>query len=124
MIKLNGQEVKFKQFPNGETLMGYEDIIHAMNNNDDLLVDFKYENDSDLIKLMFLKKYIDRYYLGDTYLIIRYMPYSRMDRVEEVSAFTLKYVTEFINDLNFYCIRCYTYYLPCKFNVRIIILEF
>lgn len=100
MIKVNGQEVIFEKFPNGETNLVVESIeknistIHPV-------IHFKYENDSDLIKLMFVKKYIDSFYPLSTRLLIYYMPYSRADRSENGSAFTLKYVSDFINGLNF-----------------------
>lgn len=102
MIKVNGKEVKFETFPNGETrivtdnLPDYGWVIQR--------VSFKYENDSDLIKLMLLKNYMDTYYHGyasKAELVIYYMPYSRMDRSENQSPFTLKYVANFINSLNF-----------------------
>lgn len=98
MIILNGEEVKFKQFPNGETLVpDFSQInlyIHSR-------IVFKYESDSDLIKLMFLKRYLDDLDVVTANLTVTYMPYSRMDRNEVGNAFTLKYVTEFINSLNF-----------------------
>jgi ribose-phosphate pyrophosphokinase len=95
MMLLNGKEVEFKQFPNGETLVP-DDIKLMMVNR----ISFKYENDSDLIKLMLLKKFMDGAELP-TVLDMYYMPYSRMDRSEEGSVFTLKYIANFINDLNF-----------------------
>jgi ribose-phosphate pyrophosphokinase len=49
---------------------------------------------------MLLKKYLDAEQF-DTELTIYYMPYSRMDRSENGSAFTLKYIADFINSLNF-----------------------
>lgn len=97
MILLNGKEVEFGTFPNGETLFK-KDGLKAFTHN---MVSFKYENDSDLIKLMMLKGYIDHYSTRNT-LTIYYMPYSRMDRSEDYSPFTLKYVADFINSLNFY----------------------
>jgi len=99
MIKLNGKEVEYKTFPNGETMLVHEsvkDLGYVVNE-----VLFKYENDSDLIKLMFLKKYLDALGWGNIDLVITYMPYSRMDRSENSSPFTLKYVSEFINSLKF-----------------------
>lgn len=96
MIKLNSKVVDFTVFPNGETKLDNTDLsIHRYNE-----ILFKYENDGDLIKLMFLKKYLDSS-KAIVELIITYMPYSRMDRTENDSPFTLKYVAEFINGLNF-----------------------
>ncbi|MGV4321246.1 ribose-phosphate pyrophosphokinase-like domain-containing protein [Bacillus mojavensis] len=103
MIKIKGKEVKFETFPNGETRFSKESI-----HTEDFMglalstIRFKYEDDSDLIKLMFLKNYIDTHVKSaKVNLIIHYMPYSRMDRSEGQSPFTLKYVASFINSLNF-----------------------
>lgn len=96
MIKLNGNEVQFEQFPNGETKLLHESIT----TEDFCHVDFKYENDSDLIKLLFVSEYIYGKTLGAS-LRIQYMPYSRMDRSENDSPFTLKYVANFINLMDF-----------------------
>ncbi|QGQ95640.1 ribose-phosphate pyrophosphokinase [Paenibacillus psychroresistens] len=98
MILLNGTKLVFKLFPNGETLVDGDQILALA--ADFNKVAFKYENDSDLIKLMFIKNYLDDRNLKAA-LIIYYMPYSRMDRVEGSSVFTLKYVANFINSLSF-----------------------
>jgi ribose-phosphate pyrophosphokinase len=99
MIYLNGTKLDFKTFPNGETLVNGEQIRGACRTEANAIT-FKYENDSDLIKLMFVKKYLDERHLS-CILTVSYMPYSRMDRVEGASVFTLKYVAEFINSLKF-----------------------
>lgn len=102
MILINNHEIKFETFPNGETKVPHEIIIELLNDCifRPVPVSFKYEDDSDLIKLMFVKKFLDKHH-GTAHLTIYYMPYSRMDRIEDDSAFTLKYVSEFINSLNF-----------------------
>lgn len=105
MIKVNNEEIQFETFPNGETRMLAENLLELIGKNNNLVVDFKYESDSDLIKLMFVKKYIERQHSGVTHLKIYYMPYSRMDRSENESPFTLKYVSDFINGLNFYTVE-------------------
>lgn len=99
MIKVNGSEVLFEKFPNGETKLIERSIEHAWNVIS--RISFKYEDDSDLIKLMFVKNYLDTIKSGKAILTIYYMPYSRMDRSENDSPFTLKYVANFINSLNF-----------------------
>lgn len=103
MIKLNGAILDFKTFPNGETRVDGGQILHALRDSGWNHIGFKYENDSDLIKLMFLKRFLDNTEARNTKIIldIAYMPYSRMDRVEGESVFTLKYVSEFINSLKF-----------------------
>lgn len=101
LIKVNGKEIEFTQFPNGEANMNHLSFPVAsfkMMNE----VDFKYESDEDLIKLMFVKRYLDESQGYANYkLNIYYLPYSRMDRSEDGSPFTLKYISKFINDLNF-----------------------
>lgn len=101
MIKVNGKEIEFTKFPNGETNMSHKSFPF-IGLNQMIVVDFKYEEDGDLIKLMFVKRYLGepREY-AYCKLNIYYMPYSRMDRSENSSPFTLKYVSKFINDLNF-----------------------
>lgn len=99
MIKVDGKVVVFEQFPNGETL--FKNEFYLMDRVGSCIVEFKYENDSDLIKLMFVKKELDLNGISSS-LKILYMPYSRMDRKQSVgTSFTLKYVSEFINSLEF-----------------------
>lgn len=101
MIKVNGNEVQFEEFPNGETRI-VEDSVSLLDFGRQT-ISFKYESDSDLIKLMFVKSFIDsRKKTSSIFeLTIYYMPYSRMDRSENGSAFTLKYIADFINGLKF-----------------------
>lgn len=102
MIKINGIEVVFNRFPNGESRMEVEGLMITNHEGIANLVSFKYEDDSDLIKLQFVKKYLDNYVSrARSVLKILYMPYSRMDRTENDSPFTLKYVSDFINSLGF-----------------------
>lgn len=98
MIKVNGNDVQFEQFPNGETKLVHESIkVYSFNR-----ILFKYVDDSDLIKLLFVKNYLDRISKRlEVELTIAYMPYSRMDRSENGSPFTLKFVANFINSLKF-----------------------
>ncbi|MGD1416413.1 ribose-phosphate pyrophosphokinase [Bacillus stercoris] len=98
MIKVNGREVEFREFPNGEFR-----LLHSSIDEMPLIpeVHFKFENNSDLIKLMFVKNYLDQIHARGGCLVVYYMPYSRMDRSEAGSPFTLRYVTNFINNLNF-----------------------
>jgi len=101
MITLNGVEIKYGSFPNGETNLSKSFIdnrvsLRMVNN-----IVFTYEQDGDLIKLMFIKKYLDSIEVKSVHLHIKYMPYSRMDRENESYVFSLKYMTEFINNLSF-----------------------
>ena len=98
MIKVNGEEIKIERFPVGESLIKFGSKMNAS-----VFVEFKYENNGDLIDLMFVKKHLETQFKdAKVNLVIMYMPYSRMDRVEDgETVFTLKYVCEFINSLKF-----------------------
>jgi ribose-phosphate pyrophosphokinase len=97
MIILNQREISTERFPNNETKVpDFEADIRPDRN----LLEFKYTDDGDLIRLMFVKWRMDELRAACT-LIIRYMPYSRMDRKIEGSLFTLQYVCRFINMLQF-----------------------
>lgn len=96
MILLNKQPIITEQFPNGETkVKDFDHLISADN-----LVQFTYQEDGDLIKLLFVKKRLDEEEVRCR-LVINYMPYSRMDRKIEGDLFTLNYVSQFINSLAF-----------------------
>lgn len=99
MILINGVEVVFERFPNNETRLDESSLHIPVGMVKD--IEFKYEDDSDLIRLMFLKKYSDSMKVDIRKLIVYYLPYSRMDRSENNSPFTLKYIADFINELNF-----------------------
>lgn len=105
MIKVNAREIEFNRFPNGELNMDVSSFPTPIFNSagGKTLIDFKYTEDGDLIKLMFVRKYISSVYpLCQVILRIWQMPYQRMDRSEYGSPFSLKYVSEFINNLDFY----------------------
>jgi ribose-phosphate pyrophosphokinase len=98
MITVNGTILDFDVFPNGETKVNDKKLKECM--RDVNHIKFKYEDDSDLIKLLFVKSFLDEYSTS-SFLVILYMPYSRMDRKEGMTAFTLKYLCDFINSMNF-----------------------
>lgn len=98
MIKLNDVELNFERYPNGELRVDGEQI-HSLKKDLNKIA-FKYETDDDLLKLLFVKSCLDEDRLS-TSLLIYYMPYSRMDRVENRSVFTLKYICKMINSMNF-----------------------
>ncbi|CAH1210725.1 Putative ribose-phosphate pyrophosphokinase [Paenibacillus plantiphilus] len=99
MIWLNETKLENKLFPNGETLVNGEQMLQAAVDGPNTVA-FKYRHDGDLIGLMFVKRFLDDHGFRAR-LVIYYMPYSRMDRVEGSSVFTLKYVADFINTLQF-----------------------
>jgi len=101
MIFLNGEEMVFTEFPNGETHLGCKQINKNLFHTTGNMIAFKYESDAEFMKLLFLKRRLDELTDVPCYLIIYYMPYSRMDRLMSDSVFTLKYVADFINSMNF-----------------------
>lgn len=100
MILIDGKVVDFKQFPNKETLLDHNklDVVYGWNPQ---RISFKYEDDSDLVKLTILRDYLNSIGEDCEELLIYYMPYSRMDRSEGGSPFTLKTIASMINRLGF-----------------------
>lgn len=92
MITLNKKVVEFITFPNNEHRLDLDETLL----NDDNKVLWKYENDGSIFELLLFNSSMRQ--LGATYeLVIAYMPYSRMDRVEKQStAFSLKTLTELL----------------------------
>jgi ribose-phosphate pyrophosphokinase len=101
MIWLNNNLLTETTFPNGERKLDEEQIKQNINFCSINKLSFKYLSDADLIDLMFIKKYLDTFNVR-TALEIYYYPYSRMDRSKDGSAFTLQYVADFINSLDFW----------------------
>lgn len=99
MILLDDYKVKFGNFPNGERNLNFNTICF----HSESTVILKYESDQDLMDLFILKSYMDTTIGQNRYrLVITYMPYSRMDRANQFYTFNLKYISNFINMLNFY----------------------
>ena len=98
MINLNGEKVNIKKFPNGESLINSENL--KINYSDVNTIKLKFENDEDITHLLFLKGHLDEQRVKCS-LEIAYLPYSRMDRTEGMTVFTLKHLCKFINSLEF-----------------------
>jgi ribose-phosphate pyrophosphokinase len=97
MIKLNYKELNFIHFPNGELSVSKK-ILENLGSVVDII--WNYESDVEFMILYYLKNLLDENNIK-SYLHIRYMPYSRMDRDNVDYGFTLKWVSKFINSLNF-----------------------
>ena len=99
MISVNMQAVDIRHFPDKTQLLNISRF--AVDN----CMSFKwyYENDEELVTLMFLVKHFDDVCPGrDKVLYMPFVPNARQDRTkssEEV--FTLKYFCDIINGLNF-----------------------
>lgn len=102
MILFNKRPITFGHFPNGESYPENGNYVMVSNNE----ITLQYESDNDLVHLMFIKKHLDQLnkhcrHKMQTILVITYMPYSRQDRVEGESFFTLRHTCDFINSLDF-----------------------
>ncbi|WCF11706.1 ribose-phosphate pyrophosphokinase (plasmid) [Paenibacillus thiaminolyticus] len=101
MITLNGEVLSFSTFPNGETKVDGHQILSFIREKEEVTLTLKYESDGDLLKLLFVKDFLDNH-VNRVSLEIMYMPYSRMDRAENTTdVFTLKSVARFINQMDF-----------------------
>lgn len=103
MLYFNGEKVEVKKFPNGEALMSSENIKLKSSDNE---IKVNFESDEDITHLIFLKSHLDELRIKCS-LVIPYMPYSRMDRTEGVTVFTLKHLCRIINSLNFESVTIY-----------------
>ncbi|MGN2370034.1 ribose-phosphate pyrophosphokinase [Clostridium cagae] len=97
MLYLNGKKVEMRKFPNGESLISSENLIINEKVNE---IKLKFESDEDITKLISIKGHLDEFNLKCN-LVMGYMPYSRMDRTEGMTVFTLKHVCKLINSLDF-----------------------
>lgn len=96
MIRLNGVVLEQGRFPDGTLLI--KQNVDSANYN----IDWHYENDSELITLIYLKKHLDSKNIKNISLNMPYIPNARQDRVKvDEDVFTLKYFAEIINSLNF-----------------------
>lgn len=104
MIRLNGVEVEFGKYPNGEALIPeinpYGSNVPMPFDPDSFPyhhVELRYESDADLIHLWLLAGHLR----GTKTLTVAYMPYSRMDRAVGDHCFSLQYVADLINAMVF-----------------------
>lgn len=109
MVTFNDINIIKGRFPNNE--IEYIEITDKLieSNKTFKLI---YENNEDLFNLMVMKKALDQYIpnftnLNKTKLIIPFFPYSQMDRAINGKLFSLKYVSELINSLNFDIVKIY-----------------
>ena len=100
MIKLNKEQIYFSTYPNHETVL-LKGVLPKVQTKFNTIY-MRFESDIDLMRLMMVKRWIDDLEPdSQVTLQMPYVPYSRMDRAEDGSAFSLKYVCDFINSLGF-----------------------
>ena len=100
MIKINGKKLEVDTYPNGETKIDLSWLIKESSKRS-INIQWKYESDSEFILLKFISDYIWDIGFSELILHILYMPYSRMDRSENNSVFTLKSACRMINEMVF-----------------------
>lgn len=100
MIKINGHEIPFYSFPNGELYFKSKEVLYKAFN----ILSWSFFDSSDFFRLALVKNYLDS--IGtSTALRIQYMPYSRMDRSNETYPFALKTATTLLNGMGFVYIQ-------------------
>lgn len=99
MLYLNGRGISVGKFPNGES---YADIPDDFVKSDFNKICLRFETDTDILFLQFLKDFVDEKAPNSfVTLELPYIPYSRMDRKEESRLFTLKSFAKLLNRMNF-----------------------
>ena len=110
MLKVNNLEVKeaclASHFPDGTQLLRAplpEISNFGATKKTFVRFEWRYENDEELVTLMFLSKHFrNEWPKAEQYLTMYYVPNARMDRVKNIDeVFTLKYFCQVINDLGF-----------------------
>ncbi len=97
MLKLNGQTVALGQFPDGTMLMK-----QAAPEAEKVTVSWFYENDRELVALIYLANHLKAHGCRNVHLYMPYIPNARQDRVKTgEDVFTLKYFAGIINSLGF-----------------------
>ena len=92
-------DIIFQTFPNGELNL---QLNHSIFNKSYEII-LNWQDDKDFIKLYFLVNYLKQLNVFNNCngLILPYLPYSRMDRIENNNMFSLKYIANFINQFCF-----------------------
>lgn len=89
---------KVINFPDGTFKIDLEKPETAVPN----IIIWKYENEGELIQLMYITRHIENLGYGAPQLIMPYLPNARMDRVKDsTEVFTLKWFCDAINSLGF-----------------------
>ena len=97
MIKINNIPLIFNLFPNNEILVDTEILNEYVGLHERVRVDFKWMNNEDILHLYFVLRHLRQDFEFPINLYIYYMPYSRMDRSQNGSCFTLLYLSDIIN---------------------------
>lgn len=100
MINLNGEVVEAGHFPDGTSLLKQK--ISNKEYINGAKIEWFFENNEELVVLIYLTKHLRENGVKDVYLNLPYVPNARQDRVKNSEdVFTLKYFADIINYLNF-----------------------
>ncbi len=104
MIKVCGEIIENKYFPDGTTSFRVN-----VPEGDTVTVTWCFDSTSEMADLFFTVNHIRTHNRkADIILEMPYIPNARMDRVKNNDeVFTLKYFAEFINSLDFRCVKVY-----------------
>lgn len=98
-VKFNSTDIVRGRFPNNET--DYRNLKGFIRPNINVF-ELIFESNEDLFNLQIVKKWLDDEEPGNkSKLLIRFFPYAQMDRKMDTHLFSLKYVTQLINELHF-----------------------
>lgn len=99
---INNKNINIRRFSSGEMKLLYQDLIPLAINNS---VEIIFKDDTENIFELFLicKFYIDNNIKVD--LILAYLPYQRMDHINDFEAHTLKFVAQILNSLKLNSIK-------------------
>ena len=101
MIFIEEREVDINRFPDG-TLLLKEDIVLNYSGLDEITLTWLYDDNEELVSLIFLVKHIRDSGIKDINLKLPYIQNARQDRVKtNEDVFTLKYFADVINWLEF-----------------------
>lgn len=101
MLKINGSPVTLGHFPDGTMLVKQE-----LPEPGRVTVSWNYEDDRELIGLVYLTNHLRSHGFRDLELWMPYIPNARQDRVKSSEdVFTLKWFAGMINSLSFSAVR-------------------
>jgi len=104
MVKVNGKVIENTYFPDGTVSLRTE-----VPEGDEIQITWCFDSNAEMADIFFLVNHIrlhNRY--AKLTLEMPYIPNARMDRVKNADeVFTLKYFSEFLNSLDFDCVKVY-----------------
>lgn len=104
MIKLNKNIIETNKFPDGTPLLNFR-LSHDIYEKG-AVIDWFFENNEELITIIYLTKHLRENGVGDIFLNMPYVPNARQDRVKTPKdVFTLKYFADIINYLDFNAVQ-------------------